>query len=290
MAKEAEDFTQSDLKFGTEKLESFTVIEFQNLANRLIAQDSLPIWEIYFGILFDNTNICEQSISLHRKNIYYVQRAVPYIMSIPNELLEFYVWWSLVDRFVSHTTSELRQLRNNLLNKNTPRSFYCTSQVNRLMGMAVSYTISEPNFLKTTKPDVLSMINNIRMAFHDLVSEAQWMDYQSKCSTHEKLNALQSYVGFPEWILKAGELDKYYVPLALNKSTHVQNMIDVLQWRMTTKLKYFHTVEDLAGLVLTATNVNAFHISETNTIGKTFQRFQFLLFFSFLSSSLWHVV
>lgn len=275
MADEAENITESDMNFVTNDLVNVNVIEFQNITDRLIAPKSLPIWQKYLKIVFKNTdstfNISEQLVLTSWEDIYFMQHAVAFILDRPNDELELYVWWSLVEEFVLHTTSEFRQLHNDYANTivhlegSTPRSLYCTSVVNELMGMAVSYAIVEPNFLKTTKPNVVSMIENIRIAFHSLVVEVKWMDDQTKCSTHEKLNAMKNFVGFPEWILKTGELDEYYGGMAFNKSTHLRNLIDVLQWQMMEKLKKLHAAEDI-GWATTPTNVNAFHSFQANAI------------------------
>lgn len=149
--------------------------------------------------------------------------------------------------------------------------FALAQVVNQLMGMAVSYAIAEPDFLVATKPKVNSMIENIRVAFHGLVHEVKWMDDQTKCSTHEKLNAMKNFVGFPEWILKTGELDKYYKSLAFNESTHLRNLIDVLQWQMSEKLETLYAAEDI-GWATTPTNVNAFHSFQANAISKNTQQ------------------
>lgn len=280
------------MNFVTNDLVTVNVVEFQNLTDRVIAPKSLPMWHKYLRIIFKNTNasfdISEQLVLTSWEDIYFMQHAVAYILDAPNQELELYVWWALVEEFILHTTSDFRQLHSDYANTivqlegSTPRSLYCTSVCNQLMGMAVSYAIAEPHFMRTTKPRVISMIENIRIAFHGLVSEVKWMDDQTKCSTHEKLNAMKNFVGFPEWILKAGELDKYYETLAFNKSTHLRNLIVVLQWQMGEKLKTLHAAEDI-GWATTPTNVNAFHSFQANAISMRTFGISFLLSFRSLS-------
>lgn len=136
-----------------------------------------------------------------------------------------------------------------------------------MMGMAVSYAIAEKDFLEVTKPRVMTMINNIRMSFDDLVRDITWMDVGTKCSTLEKSRAMKSFVGFPEWILQDGKLDEYYGELTFNKSTHLKNLIDVLKWQMLEKLKTLNATEEI-GWATTPTNVNAFHTFQANAISK----------------------
>lgn len=218
-------------------------------------------------------DVTEHLILTSWSDIYYIQQAVQYIQDVPTVELELFIWWSIVEEFILHTTTDFRQIHNEYarsitnLEGSTPRSIYCTSVVNQLMGMAVSYAIVQPDFLQITKPKVLNMIENIRLAFGKLVGDASWMDDKTKCSTLEKSQAMKNFVGFPEWILKTGELDKYYHNLSFNQTTHLKNLIDVLQWQMISKIKTLNYTENLEWAT-TPTNVNAFHSFQSNAISK----------------------
>lgn len=251
------------------------IFEFQNLSDKLIAPKTSNIWQQYLKTVFQDIEpmfeVTEHLILSSWSDVYYIQQAIQYVQDMPKVELELYIWWSIVEEFVLHTTSDFRQIHNEYaktltnLEGSTPRSIYCTSVVNQLMGMAVSYAIAQPNFLQVTKPKVLYMIENIRLAFGSLVHEATWMDKATKCSTLEKSHAMRSFVGFPEWILKTGELDTFYGNLTFNKTTHLTNLISVLQWQMVEKLKTLNDTEDL-GWATTPTNVNAFHTFQSNAI------------------------
>lgn len=196
-----------------------------------------------------------------------------YLLELPPAELEVYIWWTIVEEMVLHTTSDIRKLHNEYarsitnLEGSSPRSLYCTSGVNELMGLAVSYAIVDPNFLLETKPRVVMMIDNIREAFDNLVREATWMDDGTKCSTLLKSKAMRSYIGFPEWILTPGKLDEHYEGLSFNLTTHLNNMVDVLRWQMMKKLRTLNETEDL-GWATTPTNVNAFHTFQANAISE----------------------
>lgn len=221
-----------------------------------------------------NANFASQLILSSTADMYYLEHLVPYIIELPAAELELYVWWTIVEEMALHTTTDIRKLHNEYaksitnLEGTTPRSLYCTSGVNQLMGLPVSYAIVEPNFLMETKPRVMVMIHNIRTAFENLVREINWMDAGTKCSTLLKSQAMKSLVGFPEWILEPGKLDEHYAGLEFNVSTHLSNMIDVLTWQMTKKLKTLNEIEEI-GWATTPTNVNAFHTFQANAISES---------------------
>lgn len=249
--------------------------ELQNLTDRSIAPKSFPIWNRYLTILFEEVPIefSKHLVLTSRPDVYYLDHLMVYILDIPANELELYIWWTVVEEMVLHTTSDIRKLHNEYAKSVThlegtmPRSLYCTSGVNQLMGMAVSYAIAKPNFLEETKPKVQTMIDNIRRAFDDIVYEINWMDAGTKCSTLEKSRAMRSLIGFPEWILEPGKLDEFYEELEFNRTTHLRNMMRILQWQMNDKLKTLNKTEKL-DWATTPTNVNAFHTFQSNAISE----------------------
>ena len=279
LAEEAENSTTKNSENSLDDLLNFDVMQMQNATDRLIAPKTMPIWEQYLTIMFTNitnvtyANISSELILTSKPDIDYLENVVDYVTQMNETDLELFIWWSIVEEMILHTTSDIRKLHNEYaktvtnLEGTTPRSLYCTSGVNQLMGMAVSYAIAESDFLVNTKPKVTNMLSNIREAFNNLVRETTWMDDGTKCSTLEKSVAMQSLVGFPEWILEAGKLDEYYDYIKLNTSTHLKNMIDILQWEMKDKIQSLYKTEDF-GWATTPTNVNAFHTFQANAISK----------------------
>lgn len=106
------------MNFVTNDLVTVNVVEFQNITDRLIAPKSFPIWHKYLRIVFKNTNasfdISEQLVLTSWEDIYYMQHAVAFILETPNNELELFVWWSLVEEFILHTTSDFRQSNSSL--------------------------------------------------------------------------------------------------------------------------------------------------------------------------------
>lgn len=210
-----------------------------------------------------------------KPDIMYLQNVVDYISKQPSLEIELYIWWNIVEELVLHTVSDIRKLHSEYARKITKlegsisRSEYCTEGVNKLMGMAVSYAIAESDFLIYTKPKVVNMLNNIREAFNNLVRETTWMDDGTKHSTLEKSLAMDSLIGFPDWILENGKLDRFYYGIKCNETTHLKNMMDVVEWKMERKLRMFKMVDEFQWAT-TPTNVNAFHTFQSNAISKCY--------------------
>lgn len=117
------------------------------------------------------------------------------------------------------------------------REAVCTEAVNSLMGMAVSSYLADESYLLTTGEkvnthyvkhvhfrqtalgtllkivvlfQVQEMLGDVKSVFEDLVAELTWMDPPTKEATLQKVRAMKSFVGFPEWLLRAEDMNKYY--------------------------------------------------------------------------------
>jgi predicted metalloendopeptidase len=140
-----------------------------------------------------------------------------------------------VEDLILYTTSSMRALYQEYskmitsVESTQSRTSYCTSAVNKLMGMAVSYLIvDDKQFLNTTKPKVEMMLDNIRLAFNTLVKNTTWMDYKTQLKTSEKSESMKSLIGFPEWILNKTELENYYK--GVSKSPGNSRKINLIQF------------------------------------------------------------
>lgn len=251
---------------------------FQAASDKLIAPKTIPIWHDYLTILFSNTNNdtidLENEVILSSKaDMTYVESVVEYLIDLPLDELEVYIWWTITEEMILHTTSDIRKLQNEYAKKianiesGQSRSIYCTSGVNQLMGMAVSYAIAEEDFFERSYPKVHNMLGNIREAFNNLVRQTTWMDAATKRVTLEKSNAMKSLIGFPKWILEDGKLDDYYGGVVLSNETHLVNLVTLLTWQMRDMVKKWKAPDEF-DWATTPTNVNAFHTFQANAISQ----------------------
>lgn len=252
--------------------------EFQRTTDQLIAPKNSSIWRTYVSILFANVthvqfNYKDDLILTTVQDGAYLANLTKIIDTTKDVDLELYIWWTIVEDLVIHTTNDIRKLYSDYVRKisnaqsSLPRSIYCTGGVNQMMGMAVSYAIADDKFTQIIKPRVVEMIVYIREAFNNLVRALVWMDDDTKCATLEKSLAMKSMIGFPEWLTLPGKLDQHYAGVTLNETRHMNNMIDLLRRENRLKLMAFRKVEEM-GWATMPTNVNAFHTFQANAISK----------------------
>lgn len=269
---------QSDPENALDDIIYFNVTALQNATDILIAPRTLPIWRTYFTYLFDSfpqsrLDLNTELILTSAVDLEYLQRFVELFVDTPPLIVEFHLWWMVVEQLLPHTTTDLRKLFSDYMHKvthaegSTSRSLYCTRGVNRIMGMAVSYAILDQDFMNHSMPRVQQMLGNIRESFNGLVRQVNWMDDGTKCATLEKSMAMRSLIGYPEWLTEEGMLDEYYADVQLNGTTHLRNMVDLLRREMRRTLQYWPNVTK-DEWATTPTDVNAFHAFQENAISK----------------------
>lgn len=276
-----------------------SVHELQNMTDQhIFPKDPFPVWERYLNEVFEGIpeaqlDLSRDQILTSNADILYLRLLSDYLSQTPLVHIELFIWWTVVEELILHTTAEIRRLHYEyyktmiVTEGYTPRSLYCTGAVNKLMGMAVSYAIADQNFLTDTKPKVKQMLNNIRKAFERLVRDTTWMDWKTKSSTLEKSQAMRSLIGFPEWIFDQGKLELLYdavsrlrifsrrymemtdfkLQINLSDTQHLDNMVQLIQLRNVKFLRRWR-MKNVLSWDTHPTNVNAFHAFQDNAISK----------------------
>ncbi|XP_067012071.1 endothelin-converting enzyme homolog isoform X2 [Anabrus simplex] len=208
-------------------------------------------------------------VVLHKR---YILGVASFLSNATRVHLYNYFWWQVVESLSPHVNRHMRDLKQQYLEEvtdgNMPisRSLFCAAGVNQLMGMAVSYFIADPEFLKSTKKKVEEMLMDVQIAFHHLVDQLDWMDEATKEATGEKVAATRSFIGFPEWLLKPGALDAYYAGLEVYELTYLSNMLAIKHLIVLTMLNSLREINGPPGWATDPTDVNAFHTFQANAV------------------------
>lgn len=54
------------------------------------------------------------------------------------------------------------------------------------------------------------MVERIRSAFREELTEITWMDYHTKRLALEKADAMNHFIGYPDWYSQDSAVDDYY--------------------------------------------------------------------------------
>lgn len=259
-------------------MEDLVFLNLSQLISQTKTEDNKSIdWASYLQQMLagssSNLSISNEIILTSKADIIYLQAVTEYLNTLQMEYIELYIWMTIFEELILHTTRELRSIHHLYMNLiistegSTPRSLYCTNGLNNLLGMATSYSLADRSFEMFTLPKVKSMLKDIREAFNNLVKGTSWMDKPTKYETLQKSNAMKSFIGFPDWVLNKTALDAYYMDITANESTHLDNLVNILRWEMKIKLHSLKIPNEFGWATAPAT-VNAYHTFQANAISE----------------------
>lgn len=243
--------------------------EFQESTDLLIAPNSIPIWyqfaEIMVKDIEPKIDLKASLILSDRGDLHYLQRVTKFIHDTPKIDLELYIWWTTVRELIRLNEAEMPSETTEIYSETVERSLECTHKVHESMLMAVSYAMAKPNFLNETKPQIEKMIENIRLTFDESVFNMAWIDKKTKESIWEKSKVMKVFVGLPKWIAGQDKLDEFYAGLHLDEKSHLQNLKNLIQWRVNRLLKTLNDPES-DEWSSKPTTVNTFYFPRGNSI------------------------
>ncbi|KAG5316370.1 ECE1 enzyme, partial [Acromyrmex insinuator] len=236
-----------------------------------------PIWRPFIESIFEGID----KLNLDNKdkvligNLEYLKDVVLLLACFEEEVLESYIWWTVVDIVVPHASEKLRDIWNKYVSKVTDvevvgesKSLFCGSIVNKLMGMAVSWMFVDPTFHENKVNKVQEMLEDIREAFGSLVAKTDWMDQSTKTATLKKSQKMEYEIGFPTWLFNEEKLNEYYEGIDLSETRYLANMVQIVQVQLNNTWTNLHdeNIFNESYWATDPTDVNAFHTFQLNHI------------------------
>lgn len=270
--------TPAEVRRDTKNLfHEMSVFTLQNLTDLREEEDSLNTklnWTRYLDYILDNTNVTLDYDTDHLvvMDIAYLQKLSALVSITDQETLERFVWWSVFSTLAPLTLQEFRDLAFRFsqrvfgLQQKTARWKGCTGNVNSNFGMAVSYLYVQKHFNNESREKALEMVNDIRTAFTEIVTELDWMDTETKERTLEKAHAMRPFIGFPGWLLTPGELEKYYEGAEVVDGLLFETYLRLSEESVKTALQDLRKAPDYNRWVTPATTVNAFYSPILNSV------------------------
>ncbi|KAF7275221.1 hypothetical protein GWI33_012070, partial [Rhynchophorus ferrugineus] len=234
------NFSLPEGEGGEEETRKVTFDELQLLTDNNVKSPMPKFWINYVESIFENTNVtldpAVDFLYTTETEMGYMWSVLEYISEQSSVDLELYLWWASVYSMIINTSSDIAEYmltEASLMYAGSDDSVYsrsrsldCCDLVNTYMGWAVSYAMADKSFTNSTKPKVEKMISDIKDAFVQHVRNLKWMDDYTKQVTLEKSKEMLSFVGYPDWLLKNGSVDRKYEGLEINSTTYLDNMVN----------------------------------------------------------------
>lgn len=250
----------------------FAANEFKNETDQILIQ----YLKTTFANVDPNFDISDYEIF---KFNHYLHNVMKYVSTLSKVDLENYIWWKVVIQLLPHISSKAQRM---------PQWLTCSMLVHNFFGTSLSQYIVNRTFINSAEFNAtLEMLSNIRTAFRDSVNEIDWIDNNdTKPFILEKSDAIESFLGFPDWIFNEEIFDELYSGVNCSATNHLENILQIQAWFFEKSLILLKTPEILEKIDydLEPTTVNAAYNPFQNRISKfyiinNYHHFLFLMFY-----------
>jgi len=184
-----------------------------------------------------------------------------------------YLYWRGIMQLDGELTQELRDVAFNFRSAMTgvtvapPRWQTCTSKAVGAFGFAAAHEYVKANFAEEAKEQADEMVEDLRSAFKELVSETDWMDSDTQIKAMEKADQMLQLIGYPDWLMDPAEVDSYYqtAPVAI-QDDHLGNVVGSSHWAALQDLSTLRSEPQRDVWLMHPAIVNAWYSPNHNTI------------------------
>merc|ERR1711988_1588175 len=123
------------------------------------------------------------------------------------------------------------------------------------------------NFAEESKAQADAMVEDLRAAFKELVSESEWMDAATQQRAAKKADQMLQLIGYPDWLTDPSKVDEYYLTAPeTSEQDHFLNMVSTGHWAAIQDLKTLREIPNRDIWLMHPAIVNAWYSPNHNTI------------------------
>lgn len=186
--------------------------------------------------------------------------------------LNNYIIWQTVKALTPSLSREFRDaykpLRKVLIGSDGGEETwrYCVTETSNVLGFAVAAMFVRSNNSTRPKPLAEKIISEVREAFKNNLQTLDWMDVDTRKAAIQKADAISDMIGYPDYILKAKQLDEKYANLEVRRDRYFANNIKVNQFNLRKNLEKLNKVVNKSEWGMTPHTVNAYYTPTKNQI------------------------
>lgn len=151
-----------------------------------------------------------------------------------------------------------------------PRGLQCTQTALSYFSHAFGALYVRRHFKEEAKENVNTMVDNIMIAFKEMIEEIEWMDSETKINARDKANTIASQMAYADELLDDSKLVEYYLnfPATVDEGSYYDSMLNL--GKASTAYSLSRLRDPVNKLewpaFVTPAIVNAFYSSLENTI------------------------
>jgi len=110
------------------------------------------------------------------------------------------------------------------------------------------------------------MVENLRAAFKELVTETDWMDAETQVKAQEKADMMLQLIGYPDWLKDNDAVDQYYGDANIESSVFFEKVLSMKRWSAKQELITLREEPQRDIWLMHPAIVNAWYSPNHNTI------------------------
>ncbi|KXS10441.1 zincin [Gonapodya prolifera JEL478] len=185
------------------------------------------------GFISPNTQVIDQTPA-------YFEKLEQFLQTTSLDDLKLYFRWRLVFRYSDSLGPTLREpvaSFDRVLQGRTadpPRWDSCLGVLNEYMGMLEGKFYVDAAFSEASRQEVIKQIDGIKKAMVQHVPELTWVDEATRNVALDKLDSIQSKIGYPDFLLDPTALRKRYEGLDLRSTAgYFSNFLALTRWHFS---------------------------------------------------------
>jgi len=232
-------------------------------------------WDAYLRTIFEETGVSvgdDERVIVVQPS--YFEASNDIAVTVSRETVSNYLHWRSVMSLANDLTQEMRDIyfayysAMTGVTEQSERWQTCVSKSVGAFGFAAGHEyIMHGYFDEDAKAQADSMVEDLRSAFKELVTETDWMDAETQAVAQDKADEMMQLIGYPDWLTSEEEVDAYYAeaPLA-SETNHFGNIVGMKGYGGAEDLRTLRDEPNRDIWLMHPAIVNAWYSPSHNTI------------------------
>ncbi|XP_018016467.1 endothelin-converting enzyme 1 [Hyalella azteca] len=228
----------------------------------------------YIRLVFEpsSVTITADEVIYLEEGVDYISRWSTLLSETPTRVLANFMSWMWVLQLGTQTTYAMRKISSDFEEiyfgaklDQFPRADFCRIEMNQDLGFVLSRAYVDEFFPAGAKEENEQLVEDVRSSFNAMFDENTWLTPEDLVTAREKLQAVESIVAYPEWIMDDATFTAAYEGLEIVANDQFGNLVHIGQYMELYECEIFRT-EPQTKFILPPTVVNAFYYPTTNSI------------------------
>ncbi|KAJ8668518.1 hypothetical protein QAD02_010181 [Eretmocerus hayati] len=193
---------------------------------------SIP-WTEYLDALLSPHASLQKNEIINLREPQFLANLEALLKDSPKKVQANYAIWRVVRDSVDYLDEEIRRRQLAYWTEVTgeterePRWQECVGVVSSSLSLSVAALYVRKYFDEEAKKNVVDMVTDIRREFRKIMEKVDWMDERTRRAALEKVDAMSSFIAYPDELLDDSKLEQFYAALELSEGNYLESVLNV---------------------------------------------------------------